>query len=248
MKNTNAYISSSEAAQYAQFLESENGKIFQETVGRAVSERIPESPKTKILDVACGGGWLAGLLAEHYDHVEAFDAAPDLIEYAKSHYPKAHFNIAELFGESPYTPQSFDVIILSMVIHDVRDQKLLYEKLLQYLKPGGLILITIVNPYYGYPIGVWKRGIIGRLLNKKPQLKLREYHTHARGNRGYTWNKILGSYFFTLEEHMQNALSAGLRLSYYHDIMSPKDSNTFNLKHQLYRFPILLLLEFQKSL
>jgi SAM-dependent methyltransferase len=55
--------------------------------------RLP--PRARILDVCCGTGYLAGLLASHGHHVAGFDASAEMIRYARENVPAAEFHVCE---------------------------------------------------------------------------------------------------------------------------------------------------------
>jgi SAM-dependent methyltransferase len=261
-----AYNSRESSIAYEQFLESTDGQIFRDVVGKAFLAQLQnlkqfQSKPLCILDAGCGDGWLAGLLAQGESSgssyprtplgslkVHACDAGEPLIDLAKSKYPKVQFQVCDLNKPLPYQQNFFDIICASMVIHDVEDELATLQNLATVLKPGGKLLASIVNPYYGYPIGEWKRGIVGRLLNKKPNLRLaRFYNQMMKQNRpNFEWRKNLGSHFTPLSTHITNASQAGLALTGLEDICSEADSPTYNLTYQLHRFPIILLLEFTK--
>ncbi len=282
-----SYNSGAASTAYQHFLDSEDGKIFREVLGKTFLQKIAGSSQQpmRILDAGCGDGWLAGLLSNFFRHSEgglatdlsaialaaveesrntdsspraaqndtitvfACDAGAPLIELAKTKYPEVHFTVCDLNRPLPYEKDSFDVVTASMVIHDVEDELATLTHITEVLKPGGTLLASIVNPYYGYPIGEWKRGIVGRLLMKKPHLRLaRFYNEMMRQNRpNFEWRPNLGSHFTPLSTHIRNAAQAGLTLTGLEDIQSPTDSNSYNLTYQLHRFPIILVLEFTKA-
>lgn len=291
-----AYNSSESSTAYEQFLESVDGKIFRDVVGKdflgaldrglsldsgfptqsAGQAQAGMTKKIRILDAGCGDGWLAGIMSGPPPNiggvrggidqekatppnlpysrgginaeVHACDAGEPLIKLAKEKFPEVQFSVCDLNQPLPYQKESFDVVTASMVIHDVEDELAALKNMAEVLKPGGKLLASIVNPYYGYPIGEWKRGIMGRLLNKKPSLRLaRFYNQMMHQNRpNFEWRKNLGSHFTPLSTHITNASQAGLVLTGLKDIQSETDSPTYNLTYQLHRFPIILLLEFTK--
>jgi SAM-dependent methyltransferase len=132
----------------------------------------------------------------------------------------------------------------------VENETATLQNLARVLKPGGTLVASIVNPYYGYPIGEWKRGIWGRLLGRKPHLRLaREYNELAKNARpNFEWRPHLGSNFTPLSHHMRAAREAGFVLTDLIDITSAEDSRDYNLTYQLHRFPIILLLTFTKQM
>jgi hypothetical protein len=132
---------------------------------------------------------------------------------------------------------------------DLKDQNIAYAEIKRIMKKNGILIIVTVNPYYGYPVGVWKRGLIGRLLIKMPILKLREYFSFQRKtDRAFTWNKNLTSYFYTLPEQINLLLNLGFSLKHLADIESKTDEKKYSLRYRLHRFPIFILMEFEKSL
>ena len=252
-----AYNSDAASRAYQDFLASEDGKLFRQILGREFTRALLANQSTHtdststILDAGCGDGWLAGLLSEQFPSakIHACDAGEPLITTAKQTYPQVQFSVCDLNQPLPYENNMFDVACASMVLHDVSDEAATLTNIAHTLKPNGTLYASIVNPYYGYPVGEWKRGIVGRLLGQKPKLRLaRAYNVLAREARpNFEWREHLGSHFTPLAAHMTTARTAGLVVSNITDITSTADSDTYNLTYQLHRFPIILLLEFKKT-
>ncbi len=287
-----AYQSNEASRAYENFLNSADGVIFRQVIGKAFLTHLNnlkqlQNTPVRILDAGCGDGWLAGLLSGPPPHEEGLgevkenlsetrtvtttpsnspsrggekdqagnrlvfgcDAGEPLIKIAKEKFPEVQFSVCDLNKPLPYQKENFDIVTASMVIHDVEDELATLKNMAKVLKPGGKLLASIVNPYYGYPIGEWKRGLVGRLLNKKPSLRLaRFYNQMTKQDRpSFEWRKNLGSHFTPLSTHVTNASQAELALTHLEDIYSEADSPTYNLTYQLHRFPIILLLEFTKK-
>ena len=177
------------------------------------------------------------------------DASKPLIEAAKREYPGIDFDVVDLTQTLPYQEGQFDYIVLSMAIValDLERQKTVFKNLLKILKPAGHLIFTTVNPYYAFPVGVWKRGLWRFLLRKTPKLKLRPYQDFVRGDRKFTWNENLISYFYTLEEQMNAFLECGYRLEHFKEIACDADSKTYDLRYRLFRYPIFMLWDFTKK-
>jgi SAM-dependent methyltransferase len=56
-------------------------------------DRVP--PGSRILDVCCGTGYLAGMLASRGYRVFGVDASPEMIAFARANVPEAAFSVAE---------------------------------------------------------------------------------------------------------------------------------------------------------
>ena len=241
------YENDAGAKGYLDFLASDDGQIFKQVLSENILKRLADKPGLTILDAGCGPGWLAKILMDRGHKVKACDISPQLIEKAKADYPDIDFQIADLTKTLPYENNQFDCAILSLSALDLSDQKTAFSEIKRVLKEKGILIIITVNPYCGFPVGVWKRGIIGRLLMKKPTLKLRPYFDfQKKTDRSFTWNGNLTSYFYALPEQINLLINAGFALQRLDDITAPEDDKKYSLQYRLYRFPIFILLEFLK--
>lgn len=247
-----SYDNAEGAKNYIDFLNSEDGLFFRKILHESFAERLgnaslPENRDQKILDVACGPGWLSAELVKQYPNVQACDGSKEFLHYARSNFPQVQFTHADLNSPLPYEDNEFDCLVMSMAAHDVEDQVKTFSELRRILKPGGKLMLTMVNPYYAYPVGVWKRGIIGRLLMRKPRLLVRPYHWLAKKHtRNFTFNKTLECYFYKLSEHFNRITEAGFTFTHMKDLESLNDSNSYNLQYRLHRFPVIVYIEFNK--
>ncbi|HEX3096038.1 MAG TPA: class I SAM-dependent methyltransferase [Patescibacteria group bacterium] len=242
------------AKDYIAFTNSIDGKIQQEVVFKAISKNLDVAVGATILDVACGGGWLANKLSGKY---AAFgcDFSPELIRHAKSQAEvlagtqnsSAKFEIADTTDVLPYSDEQFDASIFNMSAHDVSNLEKTFAEISRVTKSGGKILMTVANPYYAFPVGIWKRGWLGFLLRRKPQLLVRPFFEFKRKPRQFTWNGKFTSYFYTLPEYIKNARAAGLQLSAMEDLESGTDDENYSRRYQLFRFPVMQLLVFEKG-
>ncbi|HMQ02035.1 MAG TPA: methyltransferase domain-containing protein [Candidatus Doudnabacteria bacterium] len=241
-----SYSAPEGAENYLKFLASPDGGFFQEVLFEAFRGRLSEDKNQKILDAACGPGWLTAKLAEEFPNIQGLDASGPFLEHARNRYPDLKFVEGDLNGSLPYPDNEFDTIIMSMAAHDVEDQVKTFTELKRILKPNGQFLLTFVNPYYAFPVGVWKRGWLGRLLFKNPKLQVSPYHWFAQKQRGFTFYDNLECYFYKLSEHLNHLREAGFNFEFMRELESLQDSDRYNLQYRLHRFPIFLLVEFKK--
>ncbi len=235
------------AKNYLEFLASEDGQFFRKVLHDAFARRLGNDKNQQILDVACGPGWLSAELAKTYPNIQACDGSTFFLEHARKNYPDIKFTETDLNSELPFTDGQFDTLIMSMAAHDVEDQVATFRRLNRILKPGGKLMLTMVNPYYAYPVGVWKRGIIGRLTFRMPPLLVRPYHWFSTDKRNFTFNKTLECYFYKMSEHLNHITEAGFSFAHMHELESKDDSTTYNLQYRLHRFPVIIYLEFKKT-
>ena len=99
----------------------------------------------RILDIGCGIGGPAFLLAEKYGaYVVGIDIEPELIERAQRRAKelkidsRCEFVLVEP-GPTPFPDKSFDVVSSSGVIMQIEDKQQVFEEALRVLKPGGVL-------------------------------------------------------------------------------------------------------------
>ncbi|HYV33252.1 MAG TPA: hypothetical protein VE973_00175, partial [Candidatus Limnocylindria bacterium] len=94
----------------------------------------------------------------------------------------------------------------------------------------------------------WKRSLLDVLLGKKPKLKIKTPPVSGQKiQREFGKNVKIDSFFYSLDNYLKAGEDAGLKLNLKQEIKSQTDSSNFDLNYQLYRYPLILLLEFSKE-
>jgi ubiquinone/menaquinone biosynthesis C-methylase UbiE len=115
---------------------------------RRIADVIPARPGDAVLDVGCGTGDLAFVLAERVGtngSVAGIDASPEMIARAqrKARRTPVDFQVA-LAQSLPFADQRFDHVVSSLAFHhlpgDLKRQALL--SIARVLKPGGRLTIV----------------------------------------------------------------------------------------------------------
>lgn len=101
----------------------------------------------RVLDLGCGIGGAAVMLAEHFSaaHVTGVDIAEDLIPRATA---RAHeHGLGERIdfravrpGPLPFDDETFDVVFIKDVVSHVADKTAQFRELARVLRPGGRLL------------------------------------------------------------------------------------------------------------
>ena len=234
---------------YLEFLASQDGLIQQNVLYKAVADRLPQDRNLKILDAACGTGWLAGRLAESFGQVSGCDSSQELLSSAKTIWPRLEFQTADLEQPLPYPSDCFDFVILNMAAPDMKNLSAAFANLSCITKPGGRLIVTAPNPELTYPAAVWKRSWLDILLFRKPKLiKKMPPKSGSLIQREFIPKSLrLDSYYYSLDDYMKAANNAGFSRKLTQQLRSESDSPDFDLAYRLYRHPLLLLLEFEKS-
>lgn len=121
-------------------------------VAEFCKEVLAQKSGMRILDLGCGAGYQAILLAENDVEVHGVDIAPILIDYAreqaKKHKSQATFEVGDMRTYTTDTP--FDcVVVLGMSFGfgtDVENRETM-KRIYDAVKPGGKVLLTGQHPY-----------------------------------------------------------------------------------------------------
>jgi 2-polyprenyl-6-hydroxyphenyl methylase/3-demethylubiquinone-9 3-methyltransferase len=94
------------------------------------------------LDVGCGAGLLAEPLARLGAHVTGIDAAPALIEAARTHAGQSGLSIRYVSGEVAALDGRFDLVTALEVVEHVADPAAFVRTLAERLAPQGLLIMS----------------------------------------------------------------------------------------------------------
>ena len=118
-----------------------NMDAYNQTMDRAKAHLSNED---SVLEIGCGTGSTALLLADSVKHITASDISANMIEIAQSKandqgIKNTSFVQADVFSDT-LAPGSFDVITAFNVLHLVEDFPAVVRRINALLKPGGLLI------------------------------------------------------------------------------------------------------------
>ena len=92
------------------------------------------------IDLGCGSGRVAHVLAKHYDRVRAIDLSPEMVALAqrKRPHPRISFEAADL---TTVTGQ-YDLVISMMTLHHLPDVEATLRHIAGLVKPGGTAILV----------------------------------------------------------------------------------------------------------
>jgi SAM-dependent methyltransferase len=109
----------------------------------------------RVLDAGCGSGPLSEALLARGAAVSGFDASPAMVELARQRLgDAADLRVADLDGPLPYDDGSFDDVVVSLVLHYLRDWSGPLSELRRVLRPGGRLVVSVNHPSvykFNYP-------------------------------------------------------------------------------------------------
>jgi len=100
----------------------------------------------RVLDLGCGEGHLAGLIAESGHEVVGIDKNKDKIKIAKRLYPKVSF-LAEDLRKANLPEASFDTALLAEVLEHLPEEesKAALATAMRFVKSGGQLVVSVPN-------------------------------------------------------------------------------------------------------
>ncbi|MGF1560713.1 MAG: class I SAM-dependent methyltransferase [Geminicoccaceae bacterium] len=103
-----------------------------------------------IVDVACGNGRLAGILADHGHKVIGTEISESGLHMARTHFSQAEFVFADAYEDlRPKLPDGHcDLVVSCEVIEHLFDPEKFLKNAFAMIKPGGHIIVS--TPYHGY--------------------------------------------------------------------------------------------------
>lgn len=124
---------------------------------------LAEKSGESAIDLGCGSGRVAHVLAKHYEKVRAIDLSPEMVDLAqrKRPHPRILFEAADLMT---ITGQ-YDLVISMMTLHHLPDVEAALKHVASLVKPGGTaILVDNAQPHATTRMGqrVWAAQVLAQ--------------------------------------------------------------------------------------
>lgn len=101
----------------------------------------------RVLDAGCGSGPLSEALRARGAIVTGFDSSPVMVELARRRLGEnADLRVADISLPLPFADGAFDDVVVSLVLHYLRDWTAPLAELRRVLKPGGRLLLSVNHP------------------------------------------------------------------------------------------------------
>lgn len=124
-----------------------------EPVAREVVRRAQLLPDERVLDLGTGTGTAAGLASGEGRRVIGLDAAPGMLDIARSRYPAVDFVEAD-FGAIPLPDAAFDAAIAVHALLFADDPTAALVEWRRVTRPGGRLSLSVPGPPEASPTSV----------------------------------------------------------------------------------------------
>ncbi|WP_448267351.1 class I SAM-dependent methyltransferase [Nostoc sp. DSM 114159] len=115
---------------------------------------------SQVLDLCCGSGQTTEFLVKTSQNVTGLDASPKSLQRARLNVPEASY-IEAFAEEMPFADNLFDVVHISVALHEMQPQQLrkILNEVYRVLKPGGVFTLVDfhapTNPIFWLGISVF---------------------------------------------------------------------------------------------
>jgi len=155
------------AKQYSDSM-SDNGDFYHRTQIDPNVYKIIGDPKGKVIyDLGCGNGYIARNFVRNGAKVFASDISSELVKLAEKNSSglDINYSVKDALDFNGFTDNQFDVVVMNMVIHYIKDLNTLFKGISRVLKKGGLFVFSTNHPFRpAYPYSDWE---IGKINNKE---------------------------------------------------------------------------------
>lgn len=163
----------------------------------------------KVLDLGCGSGIYAKILKRRGAIVSGVDISPKMIEIAKQYVKGVEFKVGSVY-KLPYKPETFDVVLASLVVHYFPNLDKAFKEIKRVLKKNGIFIFSITNPFIeithrakGKPRNYRVFGDYfkeGKFYDNWPSLKVRIPNQHFTLQ---TWIRTILKNGFVIEDFIE---------------------------------------------
>lgn len=145
------------------------------------------------LDLGCGLGTAARILASRFERVDAIDLSPGMIAEARrrTRARNIHYEVADLF-EWLQTHASYDCIVSLATLHHVDEPRAL-RSMAHALRPGGQLLVVDLIERTSLPLNAvaWIAARLRELrTGRMTRSERKAWEEHGRNERYRTWRDV----------------------------------------------------------
>lgn len=185
-----------------------------------------------ILDVGCGEGRYARLLATKGATVTGLDPVDDFINLARSRHPQGKYVVGTA-EQMPFTERSFDIVLSYLSIVDIPDHRRAIGEMTRVLSSTGrIVLVTISN--MASTSDTWVRDTAGRKLYRTVDRYMDEFSLDLK------WSGIhIQNYHRPLSAIFSPFFEAGLLLDGFYEPLPAKGSPDYVDEYRVPTFQIM---------
>lgn len=196
---------------YKGYMGKEGGAYQREVIFPGAEHLLQLEKNGVYLDIACGQGAFANLIAKKVEKVFGFDLSPTLIKIAKENASKnGSFMVADATRfASLYPASSFDGAVCNLAIQNIDQMEPVFADAARVLKPGGTLILTMNHPAFRQPRqSGWGWDAERKLQYRRVDKYLEPYEMPIIAHPGsaptvktYSYHRPISAYVNALAKH-----------------------------------------------
>lgn len=109
--------------------------------------------ETKVLDMCCGTSPHSEWLCKTEVDIVGIDSSEAMLQKARQRCPRARYYRGDVTRAEVFPPKTFShALLLYFSIYQFQNQKMVFDNLYAWMKPGGCIVVHLVDPHKFDPI------------------------------------------------------------------------------------------------
>jgi SAM-dependent methyltransferase len=114
-------------------------------IGEIVNKTSPTS-ESIVLDVGSGTGHHVGELTDKNVKAIGIDMSQAMVARAKQNYPKSKFQVGDITDPTLFPSNTFThITCFYFTIYYIQNKDLFFQNCINFLKPGGYLIVHLVN-------------------------------------------------------------------------------------------------------
>ena len=114
-------------------------------IGTIINSSVPSSTSV-IADIGCGTGHQVSNLSSKNLNVIGIDISPSMIKKAKKSYPLSKYQVGNALDNGLFKMNSLThILCLYFTIYYFKDKKYFFDNCMDWLMPGGYLIIHLVD-------------------------------------------------------------------------------------------------------
>lgn len=134
-------------------------RVAEEFRARALAKAIELRGRTRLLEIGCGSNSIFRRLGPEYSGV-IVEPVPELLGLHIDLSPRCTLINARLEAIEPEAFTPLEAIIMSSILHEVSDPRLLVRRCLEFAQAGALIFCIVPNGLSLHRFVGWKKRIL----------------------------------------------------------------------------------------